>query len=159
MIGVRKILGFFHSLVLALLVVSGGGGIMLNVHTCLSHHGQYIHLFQSTGHCDHPGSCFADNEHLCCHKEEFSPVGRSQALALNPVCCLDELLLFSVDVFVYEKQHTAVGGHIVYSPANKLNDTAGIPNVQFWQKPVFLYNCFTAPPVKDRPAKLCVFLI
>ncbi len=159
MLGVRKILGLLHSLVLALLVVSGSGGVMLNVHTCLSHHGRYIHLFQSAGHCDHPGSCFAYNEHVCCHEEEFCPVGRSQALAFNPVCCLDEVLLFSIDVFVYEKQHSTVGGHIVYSPANKPNEIAVSHNVQFWQKPVCLYNCYTAPPVKDRPAKLCVFLI
>ncbi|MDK2909620.1 MAG: hypothetical protein PWR20_1187 [Bacteroidales bacterium] len=156
MLGVKHILKVFLSLSLALLVVTGSGGILLNVHTCLSHHDRYIHLFQATGHCE--TCCMNHQMHVCCLLENSSQQEQTSDMKYLPLCCHDEVVSLSVGFFLNEKQNDAVYEHIIYVLNAQVLDL-GESDVCQTSLNFKEVCCVTNPPVKDRIAALGVFLI
>lgn len=159
MLSVKYVIKAFLALSLALLVVTGSGGIMLNVHTCLSHQGRYIHLFQATGLCDHSETCCANHHiHVCYLFENSCQQGQTSDMKYLPLCCRDEVVSLSVGFFLNEKQNDAVYEHIIYV-LNAQGLDLGESNISRTLLKYKEFRSLLNPPFKDRIAVFCAFLI
>ncbi|MGC8864688.1 MAG: hypothetical protein ACP5O2_03095 [Bacteroidales bacterium] len=144
---------------LSLLVVTSSGGILLTVHTCLSHNEKYIQLFNKTGHCEHSGSCCLLNSTVSCCSMEADGANETPQPEWVPVCCKDSVLQLSVGSFLTEQSADKilkwVSGYLLFEFNAFPKQVAFSTDISF---PTGNINC-KAPPLSHRPSVLCVFLI
>lgn len=159
MAGIRERIKVVWVAFLSLLVVTSSGGILLNVHTCLTHSNHYIQLFSISGHCGHRGTCcLVNHSPSCCSlKTTGDPVDRHPKWV--PLCCKDQLLQLTVGNFLAEQSADKVLKWVLGYNLCEIN-------VQIQQVEVIVALSATkesvrskAPPHSHWPAVLCVFLI
>lgn len=159
MAGIRERIKVVWVAILSLLVITGSGGILLNVHTCLTHNDQYIQLFSTSGHCGHSGTCCLVNHGSSCCSQNTTGEPVNKHPEWVPVCCKDQVLQLSVSSFLTEQSSDKVlkwvFGHVLFE-INAPCSQDGFPR-NSWAR--IGNNICKAPSLSLSPALLCVFLI